>query len=185
MEIRARAFNIYFWLAALTLAAWCGGGCASSPEKKRKEQLATMHMHLEVNPDSTGLDAPVPIYRAEPVMVNILKEPFLTESDVASARVVTDQDGTFAVQMQFTQHGTWVLENYTASNPRKRIAIFAQWGVDEKYTRWLAAPKMTARISEGLLTFTPDASREEAEELVLGLNNTAIKLGNQAKPKKK
>jgi hypothetical protein len=32
--------------------------------------------------------------------------------------------------------------------------------------------------------FTPDLSREEADRLVRGLNNVAIKLENQPKPKK-
>jgi hypothetical protein len=29
------------------------------------------------------------------------------------------------------------------------------------------------RISDGVLVFTPDASREEADRIVLGLNNVA------------
>jgi murein DD-endopeptidase MepM/ murein hydrolase activator NlpD len=39
--------------------------------------------------------------------------------------------------------------------------------------RWLAAPIITRRISNGVLVFTPDCSREEADQLVLGLNNVA------------
>ncbi|TAL06096.1 MAG: hypothetical protein EPO07_02430 [Verrucomicrobia bacterium] len=183
MEIRARRFNIYFGLAVLTLAALLGGGCAS-PEKKKQEQLAALRVHLEVAPDSSGLCAPVPICRTDPVMVNVLKEPFLFENDVAAARVLPDPDGTFIIGLQLTQHGTWVLENYTASNPGKRFAIFADWGVEGQNHRWLAAPKFKARITDGRLSFSPDLSHEEADELVLGLNNLAIKEGNQEKPKK-
>jgi len=41
--------------------------------------------------------------------------------------------------------------------------------------RWLAVPSITQRINDGVLTFTPDCSREEADELVAGLNVVAKK----------
>ena len=50
--------------------------------------------------------------------------------------------------------------------------------------RWLAAPRISQRIKDGVLVFTPDATREEAERIVRGLNNVAIKLGNKPKPAK-
>jgi len=184
MEIRARRFNIYFCLAAVWLAAYAGGGCAS-PEKKQREQLGSLRVHLEVNTDPSGFNTQVPIYRAQPVMVNVLKEPFLTEADLTGVRVVQDREGLFALELKFTRHGAWVIENYSASNPGKRFAVFAQWGVGGKNSRWLAAPRINYRITDATLVFTPDASREEVDELVLGLNNTAKKLENQPKPKKK
>ena len=42
--------------------------------------------------------------------------------------------------------------------------------------RWLAAPVISHRISDGVLVFTPDATREEAEEIALGLNNVSKKV---------
>ena len=39
--------------------------------------------------------------------------------------------------------------------------------------RWLAAPLITHRIGDGVLAFTPDMSRAEADQFVLGLNNVA------------
>jgi hypothetical protein len=44
-----------------------------------------------------------------------------------------------------------------------------------KDCRWLAAPVISHRIGDGVLVFTPDATREEAEEIALGLNNVAKK----------
>ena len=41
--------------------------------------------------------------------------------------------------------------------------------------RWLAAPRINKRIADGVLVFTPDATREEAEQIALGLNNLAQK----------
>ena len=48
-------------------------------------------------------------------------------------------------------------------------------GIWARYTeaRWLAAPMITRRITNGLFVFTPDCSREEAERIVLGLNHVA------------
>ena len=41
--------------------------------------------------------------------------------------------------------------------------------------RWLAAPKISQPITNGLLIFTPDATEEEARQIVQGLNNAAKK----------
>jgi hypothetical protein len=42
--------------------------------------------------------------------------------------------------------------------------------------RWIAAPKMQYRITNGLFVFTPDTTHEEAERIVRGLNNVAKKI---------
>jgi hypothetical protein len=39
--------------------------------------------------------------------------------------------------------------------------------------RWLAAPLISHRIANGVLAFTPDCSREEADQLVQGLNEAS------------
>ena len=54
----------------------------------------------------------------------------------------------------------------------KHLVIFSYFDQG----RWLAAPLITGKNSTGLLTFTPDATREEAERIVRGLNNVAKKL---------
>ena len=69
-----------------------------------------------------------------------------------------------------------MLEQYSAANPGKHFAIFGQWGEKLADGRWLAAPLITHRIADGMLSFTPDMSREEADRLVLGLNNVAKKI---------
>ena len=42
--------------------------------------------------------------------------------------------------------------------------------------RWLAAPLVQTHITDGLLVFTPDATREEADQIAAGLNTVAKKL---------
>ena len=107
-------------------------------------------------------------------MVNVEKGPFLSESDLAAAKLVEVMGG-FALQIQFDEHATLTLEQMTATNPSKRIAILSKFGPKFKESRWLAAPFISRRISNGMLTFTPDASREESEQIILGLKNMVQK----------
>jgi preprotein translocase subunit SecD len=171
---RAR-FNIYFLLAAaLALLP----GCKSKPEDSVH---ATVRVHLEVVPTSMDYSARVPIYRAKPVMVTVDKAAFLTEENVSEASV-EDVLGGFNLRIKFDRQGTWLLESYTTANPGRHYAIFCAFG-DKLLTqsRWLAAPVITRRISDGTITFTPDATRKEAEQIALGLRNAAKKNKDESK----
>jgi hypothetical protein len=168
MKVWTRQFNIYFTLAALTLLC----GCQTNPQKKA---ISALRIHIEANADDAGTSETVSsVPRSDPVLVTIAKEPILTEANIVTARVI-DVPGGFAIQVQFDENGTWVLEQYSAANSGRHFVIFGQWGVKLINGRWLAAPLITRRIANGVLAFTPDASREEVDQLVLGLNNVAQK----------
>jgi len=152
-------FNAYLLLAALLSA-----GCATL----RKKEASTIRFHLEVNEDASKRSSPVPVYRANPIYVNVQNAPFLSEAYVVKASVI-DAMGAFQIMLQFDRRGTWILEQYTTAHKGKHMAIFSQFGK----ARWLAAPEITKRIADGVLVFTPDATREESERIVLGLNNVA------------
>jgi len=162
-------FNFYL-PALLLLALLCG--CVPL-ETKPKGPVAALRLHLEVNPDGTDRNAPVAICRETPVMVNVEKSPFVDERDVAKAEVV-DALGGFALRIEFDRQGSWLLEQASTSNRGRRCAVFCQFG-DAKTptTRWLAAPVLSQRITDGVLVFTPDATRAEAEQIAAGLNNLA------------
>ena len=168
-----KRFNTYLLLA---LALVCG---CQSPETKRKKQFSTLRVHLEVNRDATDRNELAPISRANPVMVNVQKSPFLTEANVTQAKVV-EVVGGFALRLQFDHEGTLLLEQYSRGNPGAHFAIFSQFAgpPDEKLNkgRWLAAPSINRHIANGVLVFTPDATREETDQIALGLNNLAKKL---------
>ena len=164
MKIRFLSYNLYLCLALLSL--WTG--CKTTEEKKRGQDASTIRFHLEVNSDGTERNRGVPIYRENPVWVNVNREPFLTEADVVQAAIV-DSIGGFAIRILFDRHGTLVLENVTTGQKGRRAAIQSQFGD----ARWLAAPLITQRITTGVWVFTPDATREEAERIVRGLNNIA------------
>ena len=169
-------FNIYL----VTVAACLVSGCQSGKAGKNKT-ASTMRLHLEVNPDGTDKNGPVSVHREQPFLVNVERQPFLTEHHIVNAAVVDDPPAGFHLSIQFDRQGTWLLEQYTIASKGKRIAIFSHFGhptEDEKgEARWLGAPAITQRIADGILSFTPDVTREEAESIARGLNNIAK--GNQ------
>jgi hypothetical protein len=172
MKIRWQRLNLYLVMA---LAVVMFGGCKSAEERKSKKLLATFRLHLEGRRDGTKTTEVVPIYRASPVMVRIEKVPFIDEGHVSTAQVI-DVVGGFALQIQFDHRGTGLLEECTTVNRPSRAAIFCQFGEDLKEQRWLAAPVLSRRITDGILTFTPDTTREEAQEIAQGLNNVSKKV---------
>ncbi len=169
MNFYTRRFNLYLLLmAGLVLAA----GCASF--KKKDKQMAALRVHIESPASVAGTSETIPVIRSEPVMVTIANEPILTEANIVAASLLTAPDG-FAVELKFDQPGSWTLEQFSATNPGKHFVIFGQWGDKLAKGRWLAAPLINRRMAGGALIFTPDASREEAEQLVKGLNDNAKK----------
>jgi hypothetical protein len=165
-----RRFNLYLLTALLAVIA-CG--CQTEKNKKDKE-LATLRIHLQAGPEDADRSLEVPIYRAHPVQVRVQKDPVLTEAHVASARVV-DVLGGYDLLIQMNRQGSWLLQQYSATYSGKRYAAFTQFGEKGKESRWLAAPQFGRLISNGILQFTPDCSRAEAEEIAKGLNNIAKK----------
>jgi hypothetical protein len=171
MKVCVRQFNVYFALAA-ALALLCG--CQT---EKHDEKVSVLRVHLEVNADNAGdmsTAQTVSVLRSDSVTVTIARDPILTEANVVAARVI-DVNGGFAVEIRFDETATWVLEQNTADNPGRHLVVFGQWGDKLTDGRWLAAPLITHRIGNGMLSFTADCSRDEADRLVLGLNNVAKK----------
>jgi preprotein translocase subunit SecD len=164
MTMLCARFNIYF-LSILMLLCF---GCKTSEEKKRNKEATTLRLHIETNQDGSNRNSGISVFRDVPTLVNIELDPFLNEGDVEMAAVVPAMGG-YAIRIQFNKRGAWILENTTTSYKGRRIAIFSQFGD----ARWLGAPVISQRITNGTLMFTPDASLEEAERIVRGLNNVA------------
>lgn len=176
MKIRTLAFNIYLLTAIFLI------GCKSPQEKKeaalsrqQKKEMSTIRFHLESTGNSSDRASGVPILRESPIYVNIVPQSFLDERDVLIATLNKYMGGS-VIQIKFDDHGTFVLDNHSAANKGKRIAIFSEFGE----ARWLAAPVISRRISEGTITFTPDASPEECERIVRGINNAVAKMRNKS-----
>lgn len=167
MKLRLVPFNIYLALVTIALLP----GCKSSEERKAGKEASTLRLHLQAPRDMNDRDSGIPIYRRNPLRLNIEREPFLSEIDLDQASIL-DVPGGFAIRAQFNGHGALVLEQVTVAQKGKHIAVRSEFGE----SRWLAAPLITRRINNGEFVFTPDASREEAERIVRGLSNVIIKV---------
>ena len=170
MKFRLGLFNLNLILLAGVLG--CQSPSPSDEEAKKqareeKKLRTAIRVHLEVNRDGTDRNSPITINRATPFTVNIDNNPVLTEDRVVDASLVDDEFGGFQIKVQFNRKGTWLLEEYSNTQRGRRVAIMCQW-TDK---RWLAAPILDKRITNGVLLFTPDATREEAIKIVRGLQN--------------
>ena len=162
-------FNLYFAAGLILLL----GGCATS--KDPNDKLTTMlRGHLEALPRGVVPTSEIVVYRAHPVTLKIENLHVLTEDNIIGARVV-EQMGTYAIEIKIDQWAVPLIEHSSSSHQGRRLAIQAQWGPKQENYRWLAAPKMTRRITDGTFTFTPDATLEECYQIVTGLNNKARK----------
>jgi len=171
MKISRRAFNL-FLVGLAALAAGCGSAEKKKEEKPGKEASA-MRFHLETNRDGTDKNTTILVYRARPIQVQVERGVALDEGMMASASVVdVDQMGGYGIKILFDDAGKRALETLTIAHKGRHLAIFAQW----TEARWLAAPLIQKRISDGVFIFTPDASREECDRIVLGLNNVIKKV---------
>jgi hypothetical protein len=171
MKVLAWHFNIY--LALAVLVGLTGGG-----ETTKKDPKAALRVHIETSPDPAGTSQQITVLRSDPVLVTIKREPILSEANVVTAKIIEAQGG-FAFEIKFDENGTWVLEQYSAANPGRHFLVFGQWGEKLAEGRWLAAPLISRRISNGTLAFTPDCSREEADKLIPGVNAAAKEIQKQ------
>jgi len=176
MNFYARGFNLYLLLLA---GLFAGAGCQSDKDKGDKH-LASLRLHLENRAQLPGVGKTVSVIRANPVLVTINEDPVLTEASIVRANLLDTPVG-YAVEVKFDETGTYTLEQYTSAYEGKHFVIFGQWSENSTNSRWLAAPLITHRIVNGVFAFTPDASHEEAKQLVLGLNNMAKTIAKENK----
>ena len=170
MMTGAGRFNTYLFLLAVALSV----GCRTTEERRRDKAISTFRLHLETSRGDTGSNAIIEIAGAQLYVNNA---PFLDETSVTNAAVVDTRDGGFAVQVRYDRHGTLVLDAMTTENRGRHLAIFTQFGPGKlEQKRWLGAPYIGSSITGGVLIFTPNSTRAEAEQVVQGLNNVAKKL---------
>jgi len=194
MRIASRPFNSFFLAAGLALMVlppvdlWAADTSKPATSKKKagkKEPAAAMiRVYAEVTDDGTA--PKVDVIRSFPQSFPIMKQPFLDERDVTRALLLETPDGGFMIQVDTTSHGKQALEMATVSANGRHLVIFSQWTMDEvekPEERWVAAPLIRSPLHNGTVIFSADCSREEAQRIVDGLNNVAVKLKNQPKSK--
>jgi hypothetical protein len=174
MKSRSGRFNIYLLAAALTALA----GCKTPEESRIANMQAVLRFYVEASPDGSDRYQKVDI---SGIQFNATKSHVLDESSLSRATVISTRDHGYALQVNFDDHGKLVLDAITAEARGKHLVIFTQFGVKKTVQdRWLAAPLITRRISNGQLIFTPNATREEADDIALGLSNVIAKRVNKA-----
>jgi hypothetical protein len=192
MGTRSRSFNFFFRLAlalAFALSGYAAGSSkTNAPATKSKPVKATdivaaVRFYMEATDDGSAPKAEV--IRSLPQSFAIQKEPFFDERDVVLAEILETPDGGFMMKIDATPHGKNAIEMATVASNGRHLVIFSQWSQDQDNTdaRWLAAPLLRGPLRNGSVVFTPDCDRVEAQKIVDGLNNVAIKLKNQPKVK--
>ena len=166
-------FNTYFLPLLLIVFA----GCSSTGEKGDDDPASTFMVHLETQEAEDYRSQKIEVFRAAPVGIHVDKTAFINTGNVRRAAVVDDFGG-FHIRVEVDRRGALELETMTAKHVGKRMAVFSRW----TETRWLAAVMIRNRIADGVIEFVPDASREEAERIVLGLNNVAEELRKKESP---
>jgi preprotein translocase subunit SecD len=169
MKTGSALFNGFLALALISAAT----SCSTSEERKRNKELSSLRIHVEGDRGTTDRSSAIAVHRAEPLYLNIERDAVLDESFVAAAAVIDQPGDLFAIEIKFDRRGSWILERTTVMNRGKHLAVFSDFG---DKARWIAAPEITAKNSSGRLVFTPDATREEADRIVRGLNHVAKKM---------
>ena len=171
MKPPRQAINFCIVLTFITAALILSGCASSQKDGKPSDKYSTLRLFGAVKPDHTGRHQTIPIYRRTPIMMTVASEAFLDEGYIMEASVI-ESVGGFMLRIQYDKRGTGLLENATHQMRNQHIAIHSNF----PESRWLAAPVVDRPITNGLLVFTPDATREEADRIANGLNNLSKKL---------
>ena len=105
----------------------------------------------------------------ESMTVTVSDTPFITEINVLKAQIWDGGDGRFAINLVLDRRGRLILENVSASNRGKRVAVYCQFPEG----KWIAAPRLDKLHSSGMFLFAPEVDRIDAQRIVDGLNRIA------------
>ncbi len=117
------------------------------------------------------MTSPSAVGRSGTLAFQVEKLPILNEVHVEQAALI-EETGTHQVELKFNSLGARVLEAYSAAAVGKHFVVMTE--IDGE-ARWIAAPLIRRRIGDGALRFVPDASREDMDRLVGGLNEAIAK----------
>jgi hypothetical protein len=128
MKRRPRSFNIYFALVCFALAGGCAAIREATKDTSPKKEQSTIRLYLEGRRADRSTAGTVLVTRGK-IPFTIERNPFLDEGDLAKASIVNDPggDGGYSIQLTFNDHGTLLLDMYTADNKGKHIIVFSQF----------------------------------------------------------
>jgi hypothetical protein len=164
-------------LAVLVFSSVCSSAADASSGKARRNAKPLKHirLYLETRHDIPERSMEASVGRSSPMKFVVEKLPFLSEIHVERASLVEELGG-FQLRIEFNRVGKQLLENYTSAAIHRHLLVMTDIDGD---ARWIAAPLIRRRIRDGVLVFSPDASRDEMNRLVEGLNREARKREKQ------
>ncbi len=167
------------WLAPalMLLAASALAQEKTKGKEKKPKDPEFLRVYFESPRDTTSRAMEARVGRSSPMVITVEKLPILSESHIKIVEVVSGEGGS-SLRITFNRMGRRLLENYTATGIGRRLVLQTQF--DEE-ARWLGAPRITRRISDGILLFAPDATPEELDRLVRGVTKW-VKKNNLADP---
>ncbi len=139
---------------------------AKPKKEKKKKPLKYFRVHVESRRDLPERTVLAKLHSDETVQVPVEKLPALNESHLKRAALI-EEPGGYLVQFQFDSVGTKLLEAHSAAANGRHFAVAVD--IDGE-TRWIAILLIRRRLSEGVLSFSPAASREDMDRLVRDLN---------------
>lgn len=165
MHSRLRFFNTHAaFVVAGTVLLLLLCGCAGVWPKKRTPVVLRFHLESVVMDPAHTVS--VAVGRESGLFVAVDGRPILDENNVLDLSVM-DQFGGFSCKVLFDRRGTWLLEQASTTHRGRRCVVYCEFPYGgTNISRWIAAPVLTGRITDGVLIFTPDLTRSEANALV-------------------
>ena len=158
------------------LVVGCNYANYSVETKRNKAQFALFIEGFPQQGEDTKL---LKFYQAKPRLVHINPNPVLRGDSgmITSSRVIDTQDGLHAIQLDFTTLGQSIMEHVTTNYRARRLYVVVAQSDDHSKTnrvkmRCIGAKYIQQTVSAPYMVFTPDASREESENIVKLANKT-------------
>lgn len=166
MKIRAKLFNSILFVFAVVLVVGCKTGAKSRLKKKDSTLLLCF---LESAPGLGDKTMPVEVGRTKKVNLVVASKPVITQNEVLNAEAWDTADGGVAIRLELDRIGRRQLEIFSVLHRGKRMAVQAHF----PDARWIDVVPFDQRLSDGILILYPDASPEETDRIVKGLNLVA------------
>jgi hypothetical protein len=163
MKILPNLFNIILLGACLGLAAGCKTGLKS---KLKAEDATTLSCFIEAHPGLGDRTMPVRVGRNNPVSLTVEASPYIREINVLKAEAWDTTDGGVAIRLELDRFGSRKLEIASVMHRGRRMAVMVQF----PESRWIDIVELNRKQSDGVLILYPDASPEEVDRIVKGLN---------------
>lgn len=135
-------------------------------KEKKKKTLKFIRVHVETRRDLPERTVTAKLNSDPTFQIPVDKLPLLTESHLKRAAII-EEPGGFLIQLHFDSMGTKLLEGQTAATNGRHFAIICDLDTE---SRWIAIPLIRRRLADGILSFSPDAPREDMDRLVRDLN---------------